>query len=50
MVKMWGGIVVLKKKGDTHGGMKYGYEVGVRICGFDRGRRERKGSGGFMNE
>ena len=22
--------------------------VGVRICGFDRGRREREGGGGFM--
>ena len=38
----------VKKKGDTHGGMKDGYEVGVRICGFDRERRERKGGGGFM--
>ena len=28
--------------------MKDGYEVGVRICGFDGERRERKGGGGFM--
>ena len=29
MVKMWGGMVVLKRS-DTHGGMKDGYEGGCK--------------------